>query len=59
MCFGRTWDGIDVILPDGKQIEGKVDSTWGRWVYFIDSGTCYKVSMDYNSNWKIDLTKDD
>lgn len=58
-CFGRTWDYIDCILPDGKKIEARVDSTWGRYAYFSVLNDWYKISMEYNKNWKIDLAKEE
>lgn len=60
-CFGRSWDKIEVTLPDGTNIEANVDTTWGRWAYFCDTGhtyNWYKISMDLCSGWKIDLTKE-
>ncbi len=31
---GRTWDTCTVVLPDGREIEGHLDTTWSLYFYF-------------------------
>lgn len=53
---GRTWDSISVILPNGQQINGYLDTTWGHYVYFVMDNHWRKVSLDhFGSEYKIDL----
>ncbi len=35
---GRTWDQCCVILPDGKEITGWLDTTWGTRFHFEIEG---------------------
>jgi len=54
--FGRTWDHIDVIIPDGRKFDGRLDTTWGMWIHFQVDGKWYKTSVDNISNgWIVDL----
>lgn len=43
--FGRTWDNLPVILPDGRRITGIVDTTWGAWIYFEVGGVLYRTRV--------------
>ena len=36
---GRTWDVCTVILPDGLEINGYYDTTWGERFYFQYAGS--------------------
>gem|GEM_PF-5563298 len=35
---GRTWDTCRVILPDGREIKGHLDTTWSSYFYFEVDG---------------------
>ena len=40
---GATWDSIGIILPDGTMIDGHVDTTWGKNIYFYAWGRWNRV----------------
>jgi len=31
---GRTWQETEVVLLDGTSVEGWIDNTWGKYIYF-------------------------
>jgi hypothetical protein len=43
---GRTWDICRVHLPNGSDIKGFMDTTWGEYFYFtLDDNQWYKGSI--------------
>ena len=36
MHGGKTWDSCKIIDANGKEIEGRLDTTWGFYIYFRD-----------------------
>lgn len=40
---GATWDGVKIILPNGKKIDGFIDTSWGKYVYFQYKGKWRKI----------------
>ena len=52
---GATWDSLTVILPDGTEIDGHLDTSWGAWVYFEIAGKWRRVPVTWIKNWQVDL----
>lgn len=54
---GRTWDSVRCILPDGAETKAYLDTTWGRYAYFVMNGHWRKVSLDamHGREWLFDL----
>lgn len=48
---GKTWDQLDVILPNGNKIKAHFDSTWGNYFYFQDpeSGRWYRGGWEWDT----------
>lgn len=52
---GATWESCKVIAKDGTELEGFLDTSWGKYVYFNDGKiwrkiNFYKGYMDDSSN---------
>jgi hypothetical protein len=50
-----TWDYVKVILPDGKETKGHLDTTWGEYVYWqMPNGQWYKTKIFFldNKEWQ-------
>ena len=45
MVYGRTWDNIRIVLPDGKVAVGIFDSSRGMWIYFEVDGWGYRTRI--------------
>ena len=45
--FGRTWDRVSMSI-DYVNLEGWLDTTWGRYVYFWYNGFWYKFKVPYD-----------
>lgn len=43
---GRTWDYCKVILPDGAEIDGLFDTSWGMKFYFEQDFIWYCGRLD-------------
>lgn len=57
--FGRTWDTIRVILPDGERVQGYLDTTWGAFIYFMMDNKWKKTRVEEadGDKWILDLRK--
>jgi len=43
---GRTWDSfMTIILLDGSETQGFLDTTWGNYVYYHNGEHWYKVNL--------------
>jgi len=52
---GRTWDQCKVILTDGREITGYLDTTWGHYFYFDLASGVRKMSRKDWRKAKIDV----
>ena len=43
---GRTWDSCTVVLLDGTEIKGYLDTTWGANFYFPHGAGWYRGKID-------------
>lgn len=39
---GRSWDYTTFII-NGKEVRADIDTTWGKYFYFLWNDSCYKV----------------
>lgn len=43
---GKVWKDADVLLPDGRTVQGRFESNRGAFVYFVVDGQHYRAFTD-------------